>query len=551
MNRCYTCMQEVESETGVCPYCKAPLEVSDFPKHHIAPGTLLGDGRYMVGNALGEGGFGITYVGLDRQLQMKVAIKEYYPTGLVTRVEGNTVENITSQEAMVSFGEGRNKFLNEARTLAGFFSEQGIVSVLNFFESNNTAYIVMEYLEGETLKSYLKRKGRLEPKEAVSLLRPIIDSLAVIHKANLIHRDISPDNIMIIKNGIKLLDFGAARSYGDDNKSKSVMLKEGYAPEEQYRKKGEQGPWTDVYALCGTLYKAITGRAPDDAMERMYEDSLQAPSQIGIEISPEIETAIMKGLAVRKEDRLQSMDELLDVLEGRMEVSIAYNPNTKNVESINADRDNATVAMFGNGKESVEDDDDKTKNIMMGDKSPEPEEPKEPVAPVVHHIDTEDKPSDEESRESRKGLFRKKEKKEKPEKEKKVKEKKEKPAKEKTSNNKILVPRILSIILALLGLFYLLMAIARGYNAFGVILYFVTLITGIVMIIKPRFKIAIVGLLIWILLIFFIYSRGNLPFSYKVMDLIEEIYYWGPILVVLSAISICLKTAEGKDKSGE
>lgn len=551
MNRCYTCMQEVESETGVCPYCKAPLEVSDFPKHHIAPGTLLGDGRYMVGNALGEGGFGITYVGLDRQLQMKVAIKEYYPTGLVTRVEGNTVENITSQEAIVSFGEGRNKFLNEARTLAGFFSEQGIVSVLNFFESNNTAYIVMEYLEGETLKSYLKRKGRLEPKEAVSLLRPIIDSLAVIHKANLIHRDISPDNIMIIKNGIKLLDFGAARSYGDDNKSKSVMLKEGYAPEEQYRKKGEQGPWTDVYALCGTLYKAITGRAPDDAMERMYEDSLQAPSQIGIEISPEIETAIMKGLAVRKEDRLQSMDELLDVLEGRMEVSIAYNPNTKNVESINADRDNATVAMFGNGNETVDEDDDKTRNIMMEEEPVEPDEPDEPAKPVIHHITEEIETSEKEPDESKKGIFSKKEKKEKPVKEKVKKEKPAKDKKEKTSNGKVLVPRILSIILALLGLLYLLTAIARGFNGFGVIFFFVTLITGIVIIIKPRFKIAVVGLLISILQILLIYFGSSLSLSYKVMDLIEEIYYWGPILVLLSAISICLKSAEDKNKLGE
>lgn len=251
------------------------------------------------------------------KLDMKVAVKEYYPNGLVNRNNtfSPTVNCSVSDDKADFFVNGRKKFIQEARILAKFANERGIVEVRDFFETNNTAYIIMEYLEGQDLKEYLKTNGPLPVEKAVQTLIPVIKTLAKIHQHGLIHRDISPDNIRLTPDGVKLIDFGAAREMTTQiNQSISVMLKPGYAPEEQYRSKGVQGPWTDVYAVCATLYKCITGITPDDAVQRSYSDELKKPSQLGVRISPAVESVILKGMSVRQQNRYQTMDELQNIL---------------------------------------------------------------------------------------------------------------------------------------------------------------------------------------------------------------------------------------------
>ena len=269
------------------------------------------NGRYLIGIALGEGGFGITYIARDLNLDVIVAVKEYYPFGYVNR--NHTYSDAVSVSGMLPRGEyeeGITKLMEEARTLARLSGLKGIVGVRDFFLYNNTAYIVMDYLKGCTLKDYLRMNGTLSFNQTVRLLNPIAAALAEVHKTGLIHRDISPDNIMIMKNGdAELLDFGAARDVsGDDSRSLSVILKHGYAPEEQYRSRGKQGPWTDVYALAAVVYRCITGRTPDEALERGHIDMLKKPSELGTEMPESGEQALMKGLAVFQEDRYQNVE---------------------------------------------------------------------------------------------------------------------------------------------------------------------------------------------------------------------------------------------------
>ena len=349
---CIYCMRKIEESDKECPFCGKSQNM-ETPSHHLMPGSIL-NGRYIVGAAKGEGGFGITYIGRDKKLDRVVAIKEYYPSSLVNR--NNTVSpkisEITSGKS--SFAKGCERFLKEARILARFSDEQGIVNVIDFFEENNTAYIVMEYLDGKTLKDYIKEKGKISPEETLKILTPVMQSLEKIHKQGLIHRDISPSNIMLIDGKVKLIDFGAARnmSIGGDNKSISLMLKPGYAPEEQYRSKGEQGAWTDVYALCATMYKCITGITPDESNDRLHFDEIKTPSALGIDISPIVENAIMKGMSVLQKDRYQSIEELLDGLKGNNKVKA--NDNEETILSEGNSRDNENTVLLANTEDEKE-----------------------------------------------------------------------------------------------------------------------------------------------------------------------------------------------------
>lgn len=340
---CNHCMAQLNEIGEKCPVC-GKENTGTIPAHHLLPGTIL-NGKFYVGEALGEGGFGITYIGRDIKLDMKVAIKEFYPNGYVNR--SNTISpqvNDSVTEGRRDFFEkGRERFLKEAQILAKFSGEPGVVDVRDFFEENNTAYIIMEFLDGVDLKTYLKEKGTLTPAHTIQLLMPVMNSLKKVHAQGLIHRDISPDNIMVIGDKVKLLDFGAARTVSAEaNKSLSVMLKPGYAPEEQYRSKGNQGPWTDIYALCATMYKCITGITPDDATQRVFSDEVKTPSALNVTIKPEIEKAIMRGMSVHQTDRYQCVEDLIRGLQG-IEVAVSGNDQTVAVEKNVSDDDTETV----------------------------------------------------------------------------------------------------------------------------------------------------------------------------------------------------------------
>ena len=287
----------------------------------LRKGTRL-IGRYTIEGVLGQGGFGITYLGMDELHKKKVAIKEFFPQGIVTRnIEYEDTVTVTLVGEKDNYEKGKERFLKEAQTMAMFSKDKGIVKALDFFEINNTAYIVMEYLEGVTLKQYLRENKRIAAEDLVELLVPLIEALDEIHSQGLIHRDISPDNIMVLPDGrIKLMDFGAARDYTEfGEKSLSIVLKPGYAPPEQYQTHGVQGPWTDIYALCATMYKCITGENPPDAIDRLVDDHLKKISAFGIPVLPQIEEAIIKGMSVAANDRYQNVGDFCEDLYGGYE----------------------------------------------------------------------------------------------------------------------------------------------------------------------------------------------------------------------------------------
>ena len=300
--------------------------------HCLRKGTRL-IGRYTIEGVLGQGGFGITYLGIDELHEKKVAIKEFFPQGIVTRnIEYQDTVTVTFVGEKDNYEKGKERFLKEARTMAKFSKDEGIVKALDFFEINNTAYIVMEYLEGITLKQYLRENQRIAPEDLIELLVPLIESLDEIHSQGMIHRDISPDNIMALPDGrIKLMDFGAARDYTEfGEKSLSIVLKPGYAPPEQYQTHGIQGPWTDIYALCATMYKCITGENPPDAIDRVMDDSLKKISEFGIVIPPQEEAAIIKGMSVSAKDRYQDIKDFCeDLYGGYEETSVSENKESE------------------------------------------------------------------------------------------------------------------------------------------------------------------------------------------------------------------------------
>ncbi len=322
---CPNCHKEVGTEDKFCPFCGSNINGTRSGIHQLQPDMVL-NGRYRIKSVIGEGNFGITYLAEDTTLQMSVAVKEFYPKGYVTRESSNS-QHITIYEGNKSeyIYKWRRDFINEARNLAKLSGLTGIVEVRDYFEQNDTAYIVMENLEGDDLGEYIEKHGytkandakygldkRITMEQVKQIMEPVILALEKVHEAGMVHRDISPDNIKFNINGdLKLFDFGAAREADlAGTNEKTVMLKLGYAPEEQYRKRGNQGPWTDVYALCATIYKCITGIIPVESSERAYQDTLKRPSELGIEISKNDENALMKGLAVYADKRIKDMNEL-------------------------------------------------------------------------------------------------------------------------------------------------------------------------------------------------------------------------------------------------
>ena len=299
------------SVTGpACPECGTAITPpgNDLV---LTPGSMLSE-RYMVGRVLGQGGFGATYLGQDVKLTTRVAIKEYLPFGCASRAPDRKSLQINPSTAD-SYQFGLARFLEEARVLARFRSCRNIVSVFDFFEENGTAYIVMEFLTGSTLKYLISKadKGRMPLAKAGPILEGVLNALNDIHAQSILHRDISPDNVIITDTDeVRILDFGAARQALSNHSQKmSVILKPGYAPFEQYLETGNQGPWSDVYAAAATFYHAVTGTKPTDALARMSGDPLRKPSELQTGLPPALETALMKALALKVDDRYRNAGE--------------------------------------------------------------------------------------------------------------------------------------------------------------------------------------------------------------------------------------------------
>lgn len=338
-------------------------------------------GRYVIQEVLGQGGFGITYLGIDKLYGNKVAIKEYYPQKIAMRkAQYEDVVTVTSIEEKNNYDKGKKRFLDEAQVMARFNKNEGIVKILDFFEANNTAYIVMEYLEGITLKQYLGKYGVLQFRNLIEMMLPLLEALIEIHSQGLIHRDISPDNIMVQHNGkLKLMDFGAARDYTESgNKSLTVILKPGYAPPEQYQTHGVQGPWTDIYALCATIYKCLTGITPPDAIARVMDDKFKEPDQLDGKLSPDIKKILWKGMNIFPEERYQDMvefgEDVCDALFIPEENKKLDLDNEKNIDEDldSPDKDNESVLK-----------DDKIEGAVKKTSIPKKEKRKSPVKKVL------------------------------------------------------------------------------------------------------------------------------------------------------------------------
>ena len=315
--RCPYCMSPVQPGSP-CPACGRNWERYQPASHHLPLGSLLQD-RYQLGRVLGEGGFGITYLGWDAVLKRKVAVKEYFPTFLVSREVSLTLD-VTCHTSgnQPTYEKGREQFLREAKTMAKLDSIPEIVQVLDHFPEHNTAYIVMEFLEGRTLKEVVAQTGPIPTQTMLALLEPVLRAMEAMHHAGVIHRDISPDNLMELKDGtVKLMDFGCARDF-QSGLTETITLKHGFAPREQYSGR-DQGPWTDVYAMCATVYYCLTGQVPARATLRGEEeqDPLLPPRQLGIDLTEEQELALLRGLAPKAENRWHSAADLYAALYGR------------------------------------------------------------------------------------------------------------------------------------------------------------------------------------------------------------------------------------------
>lgn len=275
-------------------------------------------GRYRIGKVLGTGGFGITYAAVDESMGQNIVIKEYFPQDIAGRSQDEWPLILAKETAdQGRFRKGQKDFLSEARRLSQLFSIPEIVRIFDWFEENGTAYLVMEYVRGTSLDDYLQcREIPFSFGDAWEFLRPVAQAMEKVHQKGLIHRDLNPSNLMVQEDGtVKILDFGAARRYLDTEKTLTVLVKRGYAPPEQYLRKGRQGPWTDVYAFCATLYEMVTGVRPEPSVDRMEKDELYLPSAYGAEILPEEEEVLCRGLELDFRKRYRNFEELQKALQ--------------------------------------------------------------------------------------------------------------------------------------------------------------------------------------------------------------------------------------------
>ena len=308
-------------------------------------GSVLA-GRYKIGGVIGKGGFGITYFSYDMKLECRVVVKEYYPYGVVSRGADATTVKTASEDMQVNFETGAKRFYDEAKLVAKFNGHPNIVSVHDFFYENDTVYFIMDMLRGCTLKEYTRQYGKLTCEQALYIMRELTNALKVTHSENVLHRDISPDNIMLCEDGsVKLLDFGAARQVmAEQSQSLSVVLKQGFAPLEQYQKKGKQGPWTDIYALGVTIYNSITGDVPEDPMSRLDDDEEYLSNKYNI--AEGLWQIINKATMLKREERYQdvfALQEDINALD--MKPEKIKPPHRKAAAPVKQDKENIGVTM--------------------------------------------------------------------------------------------------------------------------------------------------------------------------------------------------------------
>lgn len=325
MSRCYQCMREYGDNYDMCPYCGYEKTTPAKELYFLSPGTVVAN-RYEIGVSIGSGGFGIMYKAWDRALEKTIAVKEYYPTGLVNRAPGQQHITIYSGRGRKEFDHGKLRFLEEAKNMAKFDNHPNIVAVYDFFEENNTAYFVMEFLEGIDYKHYIEQQGGAVSLEyAVEITKVVLKALAEVHRHDIVHRDISPDNIFLCSDGrIKLIDFGTARfSSKEEEVLRSVEVKWEYAPPEQYQKKSKQGPWTDVYAVGAMLYKAVTNVELQSSQDRVEDDKLVEPMKLCPDMSENLNNIILRAMALQPELRFQTAEDFLEALETKGKVRSA------------------------------------------------------------------------------------------------------------------------------------------------------------------------------------------------------------------------------------
>ncbi len=323
---CMNCFS-VKGQYEVCPYCGYAEGTPPEHPQYLTPGTILAN-HFIVGTAIDMGGFGITYRCYDTTLGIAVAVKEFFPAGLVNRAPGESVVGLLSGDKQQQYRVELKRFLMEAQSIAQFGKAKDIVNVYDFFEENNTAYIIMEYIDGVLLKDYLEKQGRMQPQVALHIIDLIISAVKKIHSKGIIHRDISPDNIFISsEDAIKVFDFGAAQlNDSAEGKNCEKVIKVGYSAPEQYRDKSNQGFYTDIYSVGAILYQMLTGIKPMESTEREHKDTLKSPLQLGIKIEPNIDRAIMEAMAVQPELRFQNIQQFEDALHSKR---IAEYPNVK------------------------------------------------------------------------------------------------------------------------------------------------------------------------------------------------------------------------------
>ena len=317
LSKCLGCMEDFRGYP--CPKCGYDPEKTKNAEYALTPGTILA-GKYLVGKVLGQGGFGITYIGWDIPLERKVAVKEYYPSGQVSRSPGTrNLTWYTTEAAEQARRDGMQMFLKEARKMSRADGIPGVVRVLDLFQENGTAYIVMEFIEGVTLKAKLQQTGPLPWEQVRELFLSVIQTMAQVHKAGLVHRDLSPDNIMLLPNGgVKILDLGAAKDLSINSGASSMQVaKSGFSPLEQYTQRGGSGPWTDVYSMAATIYYTLTGKLPPNAIDRLDKDTLSWENAALLALPPQALKALQKAMAVQAQNRTQSMDVLGQGLMGK------------------------------------------------------------------------------------------------------------------------------------------------------------------------------------------------------------------------------------------